>query len=69
VTPDELVGFTEVAQLLTVAESTAARYIKRPDFPEPVGRLARGHVWRRRDVDSWAKRTLPLPTGRPRKRS
>jgi hypothetical protein len=30
-------------------------------------RLASGPIWRRADFEAWAKRTLPLPTGRPRK--
>lgn len=64
---DSLIGFTELAQLLGVAESTAARYIKRPDFPEPAGRLARGGVWFQADVEDWAAKHLPLPSGRPAK--
>lgn len=65
----KLVGFTEVAQLLGVAETTAARYIKRVDFPDPAGRLARGNVWHRNEVAAWGRSHLPLPAGRPRKRA
>ena len=64
---DSLIGFSELAQLLKVADSTAARYIKRPDFPKPAGRLARGGVWLQLDVEVWASTHLPLPSGRPRK--
>jgi hypothetical protein len=42
-----LVGFTKVAQLLGVSESSAARYLKRPDFPTPLHRLAPGNIWYR----------------------
>jgi predicted DNA-binding transcriptional regulator AlpA len=68
VSPDELAGMDEIAQLLGVAKVTAKRYAARDDFPEPLGRLAGGRVWKREDVIEWAERTLPLPRpGRPRK--
>jgi predicted DNA-binding transcriptional regulator AlpA len=66
VPPEELVGFAELLTLLKVSRRTAAKYAKRPDFPEPLDRLASGPVWRRVDVEAWAERTLPLATGRPR---
>jgi hypothetical protein len=68
--PDELASIHEIAQLLEVTERTAQRYAQRPDFPAPVDTIAGGRirVWRSRDVERWAKRTLPLPrAGRPRK--
>jgi predicted DNA-binding transcriptional regulator AlpA len=66
----ELAGLAEVAELLGIAKRTASKYVRRPDFPKPVDRLAAGPVWRRRDVERWAKATLPLPrTGRPPKRT
>jgi predicted DNA-binding transcriptional regulator AlpA len=68
VSPDELAGIAEVAEICGVPKRTAIRYSQRADFPEPLDRLAAGPVWRRVDVEAWAKRTLPLPTGRPRKR-
>lgn len=66
VSPDELAGVAEVAEICGVPKRTAIRYTQRPDFPEPLDRLASGPVWRRTDVEEW-KRMLPLPTGRPRK--
>jgi predicted DNA-binding transcriptional regulator AlpA len=60
-----LVGFTEVAQLLSASEAAVARYIKRADFPEPAGRLARGKVWLRSEVVAWGRDYLPLRRGRP----
>lgn len=66
--PDELAGPTEIAEILGVHRRTAQRYITREDFPEPVGRLARGRVWKRDDVEEWGREHLPLPIpGRPRK--
>jgi predicted DNA-binding transcriptional regulator AlpA len=65
----DLIGRQEVAQLLEVTTRTVQRYTERDDFPEPVERLATGRVWRRRDIERWAKKTLPLPQGRPPKTS
>jgi hypothetical protein len=68
VAPDVLVGIAEIADLLGVTKNTAVKYTRRPDFPEPLDRLASGPVWSRQALDGWARATLPLPMGRPRKR-
>jgi predicted DNA-binding transcriptional regulator AlpA len=65
--PEELAGLSEIAEMLGVTTRTVQRYMERDDFPEPLGQIAAGRVWLRRDVQRWAKETLPLPTGRPRK--
>jgi predicted DNA-binding transcriptional regulator AlpA len=67
VSPEELLGLSDIARLLGVGMRTAQKYVARDDFPEPIGRIAAGRVWLRADVQRWAKETLPLPTGRPRK--
>lgn len=68
VSPDELASVYEIAEMLGVSKRTAARYVDRPDFPPPFDTLAVGRIWRRKDVERWAKATLPLKrTGRPRK--
>jgi predicted DNA-binding transcriptional regulator AlpA len=66
--PEDLLGLAEVTEVLGVSRATAARYVDRADFPRPET-LARGRVWRRRDVERWAKKNLPLRTGRPPKKS
>lgn len=65
VAPEDLAGLQEVAEMLGVTKRTATRYVDREDFPQPLGRISTGRVWLRRDVEAWAKRTLPLRTGRP----
>ncbi len=65
----ELAGLAEIAQMLQVTKRTAWNYTQRDDFPAPVERLASGPVWRRADVDAWAKAHLPLPPGRPKQRT
>lgn len=63
---EDLVGLSEIAEALGVHKRTVQTYIERPDFPEPLGQVAAGRVWRREDVLEWAGRTLPLPRpGRP----
>jgi len=65
---EELAGLAEIAEMLRVSRSTAARYAERGDFPAPIGRLGRGRIWRRRDVEKWGRLRLPLPKpGRPKK--
>jgi predicted DNA-binding transcriptional regulator AlpA len=67
VTPDELAGLAEVAGICNVSKDTALKYARRSDFPAPLDRIASGPVWKRADIEAWAAKTLPLPTGRPRK--
>ena len=63
-----LVGVAEIAQIFGVSKQTAVKYSQRPDFPEPLDRLASGPVWLRADVESWGRDHLPLRTGRPPRR-
>ena len=65
--PEELAGLSEIAEMLGVTTRTVQRYMEREDFPEPLGQIAAGRVWLRANVETWAKATLPLPEGRPRK--
>jgi hypothetical protein len=50
-----------------VAKATASKYAERADFPQPLGRLKPGPVWRRVDVERWGRENLPLRGGRPPK--
>lgn len=65
---EQLAGLAEIAERLRVSRSTAACYAERADFPAPSGRLGRGRIWRRREVEKWGRLRLPLPKpGRPPK--
>lgn len=63
--PLDLVGPTEIAELLNISRRTVFRYVARPGFPEPVGRVGRTTIWKRAAVERWAKQHLPLSEGRP----
>jgi len=65
--PEDVVGVSEIAEFYGVPKRTAARYVDRDDFPEPLARLASGRVWARAAAEAWKRDHLPLPPGRPRK--
>jgi predicted DNA-binding transcriptional regulator AlpA len=64
--PGDRLRLGEVAELLAKPRATAARYVDREDFPAPIDE-DRGRMWRRSDVQRWARKNLPLKTGRPPK--
>lgn len=53
----ELVGATEIADLLGVTRQRVQQLANDPGFPEPVARLKMGNVWVLEDVIAWAERT------------
>lgn len=68
VSPEDLAGLAEIAELLGTTKRTAQKYTRRRDFPEPLGEVtAAGRIWLRKDVEAWGNAHLPLPTGRPPK--
>jgi prophage regulatory protein len=55
---ETLVGAKEVAQLLGVSRQRVNQIVQtHRKFPRPVGWLAAGRVWRRREVLKWARST------------
>ncbi|MGH9013084.1 MAG: hypothetical protein ACRDZ1_03975 [Acidimicrobiia bacterium] len=64
----ELVGVSEIAELLGVTRQRASALAQTREFPSPVATLASGPVWTRpslnRFVEEW-----PRKDGRPRKLS
>lgn len=53
----ELMGLTEIGRMLDVSKQRAGQLAQREDFPAPLSRLAQGPVWRRADVEAWARAT------------
>lgn len=54
VTP-RLVGVAEAAAILGWDKRRVITYVDRGSFPDPLARLASGRVWRREDVESFAR--------------
>ncbi|MEW6059427.1 MAG: hypothetical protein AB1551_04680 [Actinomycetota bacterium] len=54
VTP-ALVGVSEAAAILGWDRRRVITYVDRGSFPDPIARLASGRVWRRRDVEAFAR--------------
>ena len=63
-----LAGLAEAAELLGVNKRSASRYARRPDFPEPLARLASGPIWDADEVEAWGREHGPFRPGRPTKR-
>lgn len=54
----ELVAVAEIAQMLGVSKQRVYQLLEEDDtFPKPAERLTVGRIWRRADVEKWAKRT------------
>ncbi len=54
VTPD-LVGVAEAAAVLGWDKRRIFTYLSRGSFPEPLAALASGRVWRRDDIEAYAR--------------
>jgi prophage regulatory protein len=52
-----LVGVAEVAAMLGVTRQRVNQLVSRPDFPKPEVELSAGRIWRREEVETWARRT------------
>ncbi len=57
-----LVGVAEAAAILGWDKRRIFTYLGRGAFPEPVALLASGRVWRRDDVEAFARTRRPRPT-------
>ena len=55
---EDLIDSPEVAVLLGLSRYNAVSEYRRryADFPDPVVRKGRCLLWRRRDIEAWAKR-------------
>ena len=57
-----LVGVTEIAQMLGVTRQRVHKITQTDStFPEPDAILSAGHIWKRAEVEAWARRTGRLP--------
>jgi len=57
-TSDELVGIHEITLMLGVTRQRVDKISRTdPDFPAPVAELHAGRIWRKSDVEDWARGT------------
>jgi hypothetical protein len=54
---ENLVGVHEIAEIFAVTRQRVGELSLRADFPLPVKQLRSGRIWRRKDVESWARDT------------
>jgi prophage regulatory protein len=51
-----LVGAAEIGRMLGVSRQRVQQLVSRDGFPEPEVVLEMGKVWKRSDVEEWARR-------------
>lgn len=51
----DLLRLSDVAEVLGVSEVHARELTERDDFPKPLRLLFSGQIWRRAEVDRWAR--------------
>jgi predicted DNA-binding transcriptional regulator AlpA len=50
----EFVGATDIAAILNISRQRVYQLLRKPDFPPPARRLARGSLWNRWQIETWA---------------
>lgn len=53
----EIVGATEIAEMLGVSRQRVQQLAATPAFPAPVAQLKIGKIWLLADVERWAETT------------
>ncbi len=52
----QLAGAAEIGRMLGgISRQRVQQLVNRPDFPEPFEVLDMGKVWKREDVEQWAR--------------
>ncbi|MDP9334401.1 MAG: hypothetical protein M3Q30_14020 [Actinomycetota bacterium] len=52
----DLVGLKEIGEMLGVSKQRAGQLVEQVGFPQPLGEISAGRVWKRADVEAWARR-------------
>ena len=55
VTMHHLVGAAEIGRMLGVSRQRVQQLVSRDGFPEPEAVLEMGKVWKRSDIEDWAR--------------
>ncbi|MDE0778276.1 MAG: DNA-binding protein [Nocardioides sp.] len=51
----DLMGVTEIAELLGLTRQRVHQLRQSEDFPRPVADISAGSIWERADVEAWAR--------------
>jgi prophage regulatory protein len=52
----DLVGAAEIATMLGISKQRVNQLVaENPSFPAPVAELTAGRIWRREDIEQWAR--------------
>jgi predicted DNA-binding transcriptional regulator AlpA len=54
---EDIVGIAEVGQILGLSRQRTDILSRAKGFPEPIATLTGGRIWRRADIEAWAKAT------------
>jgi prophage regulatory protein len=52
----DLVGVTEIGRMLDISKQRAHQLAAEPGFPKPAATITAGRVWKRADVEKWARK-------------
>ena len=52
-----LVGVAEIAELLNITRQRVNQLVREDGFPKPEAELSAGRIWKRSDIEAWAKKT------------
>ena len=63
----QLVGVSEIAEMLAVSKQRVTQLSERDDWPPAVARLSAGPVWTEKSVDHFKRNWQRKRTGRPKK--
>jgi predicted DNA-binding transcriptional regulator AlpA len=54
---EDLMGLTEIAELLGLSRQRTDQLARQVGFPVPVATLQAGRIWKREDIEAWARET------------
>ncbi len=54
---EDLVGVSDIGRMLGLSRQRADQLAATVGFPRPHGKMGRGRVWKRADVERWARKT------------
>jgi hypothetical protein len=53
--PVAMLNLSDIGRLLGVSRQRAAQLAQHAGFPKPAGEMGRGKVWRKTDIEQWAR--------------